>query len=456
MLRHAPEHRGDRAPTGDQQGGGRSDGHRVRNDISFGGRANRADQYYDADFGGAQRRSGPAPDASAIAEDVQNGNTAGEPNNRDELIREIEGLEHRMWFALDQAFMLASAEINEPEMPKDPSVLDALAEAATASLLAAANTALGGILDAAAKSTKVIRVLAKARAGLREHVGKDTAKALMAGFAASAKSAIIPGAKIVIEHAMKQEPKSPSAEAQQEFNPGSLAVSPKQIYLLHAHQHTIAAKEGMSKAFGPYRSTLKRLPVETLRDLHAAFSKAVFNNVRDKFRDLLVQEWVNFVKRASEKGYQMRDAATRKREFGKEEPGLLAEFMWPAGVVHIRVLLGPEGRVTFKDAVLPGVSSTVWDRIQRMNKPLSSLAMYRRVELIAPNEMTPAGGTFDVDNQGAIERINVHGAARGALAAVAHPVRAVVFDDNDVTAGALALLQKLSMYTTSALKKLEA
>lgn len=64
-------------------------------------------------------------------------------------------------------------------------------------------------------------------------------------------------------------------------------------------------------------------------------------------------------------------------------------------------------------------------------------------------------GTFDVGPQGAIERLNVHGPARGALAAVAHPVRAVVFDENDVIAGALALMQKLSMYTTRAIKRFE-
>lgn len=451
----ARQHRVDMRETGLEDVFDHEDHLRMRKDISYGERANRAEHYYDVDFGEAKHHSGPTPDASSVAGDMRDGNATGEASNRDELIREIENLESRMWWALDQAYQQASAVINEPEMPKDPSLLEQLAEMAVGILISVAGAELGGILDLAASGGKAKRVLAGARAALRERVGKDTARALLAGFvsAGAGKQAVTQGATIAVDHLNRPDPKQPSLQEQPGFNPDGLAVSPKKIYLVRAHAHTSEAKTITSKAFVHVSSELKRLPAETLRDLHDSFDGATFNRITGRFRGLLVQEWVNFVKMASDKGFEMRDEATRDREFGTKTPTKLDNTLLPAGVVRIRVTVGPEGQVTFKDASLPGVTSSVLHDLKRIERSLSSLAMYRRIELTPPNAMTLPGGGFDVDPSGHVLGIaGIHGAARAAIAAVAHPVRAVVFNDGDVYAGALALVQKLQMHTTNDIK----
>lgn len=262
------------------------------------------------------------------------------------------------------------------------------------------------------------------------------------------------GATIAVDHLNRPDPKQPSLQEQPGFNPDGLAVSPKKIYLVRAHAHTSEAKTITSKAFVRVSSELKRLPVETLRELHDSFDGATFNRITGRFRGLLVQEWVNFVKVASDKGFEMRDEATRDREFGTKIPTKLDNTLLPAGVVRIRVALTPEGRVTFKDASLPGVTTSVRKAVQDMDKPLSSLAMHRRIELVAPNAVTLPGGGFDIDPSGQILGLDgIRGPARAAVAAVAHPVRAVAFNDGDLYAGALALVQKLQMHTSRAIKE---
>lgn len=425
---------------------------RVRRDISYGGRANRAVHYYDEDFGATQRDRGPTPDGATVARDVRAGAGADEPDNRDELIGRIEGLQTEMWGALENAYVAASAAINEPEMPRDPSLLERLAQMAVGVLIAQANTAVGGILDVAVSGAKAKRVLAGARSSLRERVGKDTAKALMTGFATAGKSAVTEGATAGIEHLGKSGGKKPALQAHGGFNPSGLAVSPKQIYLVSAHARTSQAKVATAKAFIQLRSKMLRLPVETLRELHESFDAGVFHLISKSFRGLLVQEWVNFVKMASNQGYEMRDEATRDREFGAKESTKLDNVLLPAGVVRIRVAVAPDGQVTFKDVSLPGVTASVRHEIKKLDKPLSSLAMHRRIELAAPSAIALGGGGFDVDPSGEVSGIHgIQPHARAAVAAIAHPLRSVVFSDSDVHTGALALVQKLHMYTTDAI-----
>lgn len=432
----------------------REDHLRVRPDISV-ERTKRAERYYDADFGSVPRHEGPGPSGASIADDIKEGKAGDEPSNRDALIERIQALEHSMWFALDHAFVEASAAITEPEMPKDPSLLEKLAGVAVGVLLDRAGTALGGILDLASSGAKARRLLAAGRMKLRDHIGRGTAKALVSGFLGAGKEALIKGAKVGLEHAGKQDPKMPPIQQKSEFNPSKLQISPKQIYLLGAHQRTIGAKEAVSKAFVSLGGELRRLPVDVLRDLHESFNQSVFNMVADEFRNLLVEEWVNFVQAASADGYEMRDEATRERELGGS-PSKLDNLLIPAGVVRIRVQLGQGGQVTFQDATLGGVSTTVVEAVKLMNRPLSSLAMHRQIELSSTNALTSPGGSFDVDPSGLVWSIDrITAAARHHVAAVLHPAREAVFNDGDVLGGAMALVQKLHIQTSASIKRVE-
>jgi hypothetical protein len=402
-------------------------------------RVGRADSYYDDNLGPAKTVEGRTPDAVDVEQGLKGEGENAQPKNRDELIGTIRGFASDMAQAIDDAFTQASTIIKEPDRPKKPELVEALAEAAAQILIAGASAALGQAIGKAFDALDI-----------EAHMGKQAAEALLDGFKEAGKEGAKKVVPVIEEHS-KSAPKP--AEKDSTIGGAADALSPKSIYLLHARERTSAAMSVSTKRFESYSHLLKRVPISSLEALSGAFGSTTRAQVTSNFRDLLIREWVNFGKQASASGVQVRE-----KGLGQENPSKLDNLLEPYGVLRIGMRVDAYG-AHFERAELPGVGDAVVANIRGQSGSIASLPINRRIEFLPSSDLDVSAGGFDVDPAGKIVGADVskmNDRTKVMYANLAKHKAGGQLSDREVMAGMYAALHSLSSVSLDRISEREA
>ncbi len=393
---------------------------KLRTDYTAYGPTNRADAYYASNFVPITHTTTPAPDASALATDLEAGGGGMLlPRNRDELVQRILGFATHLGGAISVGFGAARDVITEPSKPKDPSIIEDLITAAVNVVAGCANAAIGNLIGAGLK-------LVRARTGVEEHLGRDLTEVLHTGFNAAGKdNAKLAGKALVRETKANGHDPDPSG------------LSPKTLYLQAAQKETTVRVNQIGDGFIQYAGTLKRVPIDTLLALSERLNAAAADALARDIETAVVNEWVNFGKAAAERAVEMRDPEHRPAS-----PSKLDNFLDPYGVVRIHVRIDDQGKPQLERADLPGVSDAVLKFIQKELASLGTLAIHRHVEIVprSANQL-PLGG-FDLDRTGNVtfDPRTQNDGARLAWARLGGRHATHVVSDSDVLAGKDAMI----------------
>lgn len=392
---------------------------------------NRADSYYDVDLVPIQRTYGSAATAGELQHELQDGGGVAEPRTRDDVIAQVLAFANDLRTALDVAFHSAETTIREPNAPKRPDLVEKLLEMAMNVLSAQATSALGTLIGSGLK-------LAEAKTGAGEHLGAQLTETLIDGFKDAGKE----NAKVAMGAlgdigARTGKPESEKHEGSK-IEPG---LSAKSIYLNAAKERTGDAMDATSRRFGAQAKVLKRVPVETLQTLRAAFNERLKQRISQTYHTLLVNEWINFGKAAAENGEEMRDADKRPAH-----PSKFDQASDPYGVVRISIGTSPEGDPHFLRADLPGVGDAVLAHVRNEDQSLGQIALNRRVDIPPRDSISLSQGAFSVSPDGKIsaqlERLDE--TARMTWARFANKQHTQPVSDGDVYLGMYAVLRWLN------------
>ncbi len=335
------------------------------------GRANRADNYYDENL--APVTHSATPTAESIGHAL-NDETAAPPvpQTRDQLVEHIVGFAATYQAALNSAVDLVTAQITEPNQPKRPDLLETLLDIATSVLTAQAMSALGLVLQTALKA-------AAAKVNAEEHVGTSLSEMLIDGFKDSGKETIV--------GAVTPAPQPPA-------NDEKTGLAAKTGFVVAVKKRTHNAGAIADGKFKGAKPMLNRTPVETLRAVSEAFDQELADRIGDRYGDLVVHQWVNYMKDAFAEGEDLRD--TDKRSKGASK----LDSLDPPGLLTISVRVEDGNQFHLARAALPGVGDAVLAHVRAEKRnSLGSAPLYRRIEAFTPGESVWLDG-FNLDPKG--------------------------------------------------------
>lgn len=414
-----------------------------------GGRANRAELYYDDNLQSKQALKPLAIQDGADPADLA-GDDSKAPRTRDDLVTDIVGLGVTIGAAIHRALEDAKQAIEEPSAPRSPDLLEMLGEAAAEIILANANLALGKVLGAAAKAIdQKSGLVFKIGKYSTKQIGAHMTRELLHGFGHAGTDVLKKGAGVALQQSNKPPARPHDDRGDDE------ALSARSIYIKHARHSTSDRAAGIETHLAGMRGELKRVPVETLQAIAATYDEQRMDEIYRELYAVLVREWVNFAKRAADAGEEVRDEQHRPKT-----PTKLDNVLAPTAEVRIEVVLAKDGTVQFRRATLPGVSDKVLRDIQNQRGTLATVSLYRRVAFSGRDEMDPAHGSFTVDPQGKIGIDRMSDQDRQTIARLANPLFAdgalasrfdVRASDDDVLSGIERILPQLTM----SLRKIE-
>jgi hypothetical protein len=185
-------------------------------------------------------------------------------------------------------------------------------------------------------------------------------------------------------------PSSPPAEPDEDTG-----LSAKSGFLVTVDKRTEGAIAKAQTKFDAQQFTLKRTPVDILKSVSDALGVELAERVERTYGDLIIHQWVNYMKDAFGEGVDVRDAD--KKPSGQSK----LDALEPPGLLKIGVRVDEGDRFELATASLPGVGDAVLAHIRAEKKrnTLGSLPLYRRVEAFTPGESVWLDG-FNLDPKG--------------------------------------------------------
>lgn len=305
------------------------------------------------------------------------------PETRDEFVDQILAKGSAVGKAMESGSYAAESIIKEPTAAQNPEFLEVLLKAALGFVFSGLDAGLGKII---AGGFKRLDKLVGIERTLYEHVGADLKKITIDSVKATALDII-------------KAPFSMSKHGNDAANNGHL--TPRTIFLINAQTLTSQATTRVETRFLSYKSALKRLPIDILIAVHAAFTKELLAEIQSEFTNRLIVEWVNFVKAAAERGV-MNNAdgklsnldpsgvlqielgiergprtMTRSTSTGSKLDGLEVDDNRLPPITGLRVT----------DAHIAGLEPTVRANITKQQHTLRTVPLDRRITVSVDNRM---------------------------------------------------------------------
>jgi hypothetical protein len=326
--------------------------------------ANRADHYYDEAKAGGQTKS--TPTARDVADDIKSGgeDENAKPTTRDGYLNGIKALHTRLRGELNKGHDAAARLISEPPAA-NPSLLEAALDAVLAFVTSATFGALGAAIGAGALYGLANSGVAAAAKSLKDALGANF-------------------------KAKKSNSKVDSADRSKRNAPGGMdMLNAKSRFLHDIASSTVDAITEVEIRLERQTSMLRRLPTDTLAELHGLVDKSLVG-FSTRYTDLLIREWVNFVKAMSDE---------KARHSASDAVGKLVE---PQGV--LRIDLGVRGQIVswsdmhrnkisgleVRDVTLPGTTPIIRENLSKQEQyTLQSIPLHKKV-VVSLNDQLPA------------------------------------------------------------------
>lgn len=355
-------------------------------------RRGRAQIYYDANEGQLSAHTDASEtSAEAAAAHLKDGAGAASDgaNTRRSLITDIVTAHKRFEAAIGFGERMASDAINEPPPAEKPELLEELLKVALGFVQLGAYSALGKLISAGLKNLKASEFIA----GLATSEVRD---ALVDAFTDSSKAAITG-----VRSALDEKTQSPT---QQTATHGPHMVdamervassNPKKQFLQHVAKLTSDAMIAAGGRLAKFIPELERMPIESLRQLSGALaSPGMHAQVSVEFSNMLIREWVEFVRCASNAGV-MNPRKSR-----------LDSILQPQGVICIEMAIDAKlnsltdmslnrvNSTTVRSASLAGVDKAVIEKLAQQDLTLGTVPLQRKVVLSMSDQVPDV--TFDV------------------------------------------------------------
>ncbi|HEY4244030.1 MAG TPA: hypothetical protein VGM88_29660 [Kofleriaceae bacterium] len=251
------------------------------------GTDNRAFSYYDTATPPSPH-VGATPDPAALTTSVETGGLSP-ASDRDGILAALACTPEMLHSALDNACTTATAIIQEPAPPAEPSVMDVLLKTAGLFLL----TAAGGFLEeglgaAFALADSAIGMSARTAARVGEEAAETFGKLAQRALAESLKE----GTKELVDVGLKAADAGESEAGKGRRQDRHL--SPMTLYFMQARNVASQEKARLARAFAQLNSTFRRLPTPTLVVVRNGINDVAARLLAAFERSVLIG-WVNFI-----------------------------------------------------------------------------------------------------------------------------------------------------------------
>jgi hypothetical protein len=357
----------------------------------------RAHHYYDEPVvapGAGSTSATDTPTARAIADKMEDGEAAAaKPTSREGYLSGIQSLvPHKLDTAFKSGLAFAKSMIAAPPPVANPTALEALLGVALAFVSSVAFGALGKAIGAV-----MFRRPLAIEGGIEKADPAPGLGGLVDGGVAAAAGSI----KLMLGESMKRPAAmkpgvagdvTRSKGGQAPTHAGTEMLSPKDQFILRIEESTNAAVVNARAGIVAQQTTLHRLPTETLAQLYEVLEKGL-GDFAKAYGQVLIREWVNFVKAASDAGVM-----------NKSSP--LDNLVEPKGVLKIE--LGVRGTITsLTDASrnkvsgldvlrvsLPGTTPGMRANLADQPYSLQSIPLHKRIVVSMSDQALPI--EFDV------------------------------------------------------------
>lgn len=326
----------------------------------------RADRYYDEAAHATETEARHTPTGKELAAEIEDQGKGPQqkPKTRAAILGEIQtGIPDRLALGFSTGLSLAKRTIQEPPPVANPSALQLIVQNALAFVAQAAFGALGKAIVGSLDSAQIVDgLLATAARSVKDVLAKS------------------------MQEMMVKKPRPLGAP--KDVSPTKpTAASPMFQFLDRVELATEDAATYAGQAVRAQLPTLQRLPTETLADLYGVLHRGL-EDFSHAYAQLLLREWVNFVKAASDAGVINANSS-------------LDNFVEPKGV--LRIDMGVKANVVdlhdmsrntiagldVRRVSLPGITPLVRENLASQGYSLQSIPLHRKVVVSLSDQLVP-------------------------------------------------------------------